>query len=66
MEEIPTCVMQQFHYEKETGRKQALSEERERRRAELADSPAEAEVRRHAEELQRGAGTANAEEDNFF
>ena len=26
----------------------------------------EAEVRRHAEELQRGAGTANAEEDNFF
>lgn len=45
---------------------QALSEERERRRAELADSLAEAEVRRHAEELQRGAGTANAEEDNFF
>ena len=45
---------------------QALSEARARRRAELAVSLAEAVVRRHAEELQRGAGTANAEEDNFF
>ena len=45
---------------------QALSAERERRRAELADSLAVAEGRRHAVELQRGAGTANAEEDNFF
>lgn len=45
---------------------QALSEERERRQAELADSLAEAEVRRHAEELQHGAATTTSEEDNFF
>ncbi len=45
---------------------QALSEERERRQAELADSLAEAEVRRHAEELQYGAATTTSEEDNFF
>ena len=44
---------------------QALAEERERRQAELIDSLAEAEVRRHAEELQRGAATTS-EEDNFF
>ncbi len=42
-----------------------LIEERERRLAAIADSLAEAEVRRHAEELQQG-GTAAAEEDNFF
>ena len=45
---------------------QALSEERERRQAELADSLAEAEVRRHAEELQYGAAKTTSEEDNFF
>lgn len=45
---------------------QTLAEERERRQAEIADSLAEAEVRRHAEELQRGAATTTSEEDNFF
>jgi len=44
---------------------EALAAERERRQAELADSLAEAEVRRHAEELQREAATA-AGEDDFF
>jgi len=43
----------------------ALVEERERELAAIADSLAEAEVQRHAEELQRGAPAA-AEEDHFF
>lgn len=41
----------------------ALAEERERRRIEIADSLAEAEVRRHAEELGREPEVA---EDDFF